>query len=99
MVTSVVTKQPAGVALVRMSRYASWYAQNAMAQAMQVQAVNLPKPYLQNLKKPETQDAANPTKPYILSPAPRLQVMVLFVVHAGRRVGHFLFCWYFCWYF
>ena len=27
----------AGVALVRMSRYASWYAQNAMAQAMQVQ--------------------------------------------------------------
>lgn len=32
-------------------------------------------------------------------PAPRLQVMVLLVVHAGRRVGHFLFCWYFCWYF
>ena len=24
--------------MVRMSRYASWYAQNAMAQAMQVQA-------------------------------------------------------------
>ena len=29
--------KPAAVALVRMSRYASWYAQKAMAQAMQVQ--------------------------------------------------------------
>lgn len=36
-----------------------------MVQAMQVQVVNLSKPYSQNLKKPETQDAANPTKPYI----------------------------------
>ena len=32
--------KPVAVALVRMSRYASWYAQKAMAQAMQVQAVN-----------------------------------------------------------
>ena len=39
MVTSMVTRKPAAVALVRMSRYASWYAQNAMAQAMQVQAL------------------------------------------------------------
>ena len=51
-VTSVVTKQPAGVALVRMSRYASWYAQKAMAQAMQVQAVKLSKVYTLRYRAP-----------------------------------------------
>ena len=40
------------VALVRMSRYASWYAQKTMAQAMQVQAVKLSKVYTLRYRAP-----------------------------------------------
>ena len=38
--------------MVRMSRYASWYAQKTMAQAMQVQAVKLSNVYTLRYRAP-----------------------------------------------